>query len=119
MATSYGSAGLFFKLQGNLFIKDYGTRVVRDAVKKTMDEGVQIMQDVTPVDTGYLGSRWKSSKGSFTDYRLDVLSNDTFYGVFVDEGTRYIKPRNFVRRGGELIEDKFLTNLESGINKLK
>jgi hypothetical protein len=119
MATSYGSAGLFFKLQGNLFIKDYGTRVVRNAVKETVSKGVDIMQTVTPIDTGYLKSRWKGSAGSFTDYRLDVITNDTFYGVFVDEGTRYIKPRNFVKRGGELIEDLFLENLEKGIAKLR
>lgn len=119
MATSYGSAGLFVKLEGNLFIKDYGTKVVRDAVKKTSRQAVSILQSVTPVDSGYLRSRWKASINSFTDYRLDTVTNDTFYGVFVDEGTRFQRAQHFTDKGKKLIEDDFLNNLEVAVDKLK
>lgn len=113
------NTGLYFKLQGNLFIPDYPRTQVRNAVKATMRSAVPIMKAVTPVDTGYLRSQWKAALNTFTDYRLDVISNTTPYGVFVDEGTRYIKARNFVAKGAKQIEDEFLNNLEAAINKLK
>ncbi|NJN88964.1 MAG: HK97 gp10 family phage protein [Leptolyngbyaceae cyanobacterium SL_5_14] len=113
------NVGLFFKLEGNLFIQDYPRTQVRNAVKESMRSAKSIMQSVTPVDTGYLRSQWRTSLNEFTDYRLDILSNNTPYGIYVDEGTRYIKARNFTKRGAEMIEDLFLDNLEKGINKLK
>lgn len=118
MATSYGSAGLFVKVEGNLFIPDYGTRVVRNAVKQTLRESKEIARRLTPKDTEYLSKQWKTSN-NFTDYRQDVLSNDTYYGVFVDEGTRFIAAQHFTQRIKEETETLFLTNLESALDKLK
>jgi len=117
--STYGNAGLYFKLLGNLFIPDYPRTQVRNAVKQTMREAVPILQKYTPVDTGHLRSQWRASLNSFTDYRIDVATNSVYYGVFVDEGTRYIKARNFVAKGTREIEGRFLDNLQAAIDKLK
>jgi Bacteriophage HK97-gp10, putative tail-component len=112
------SAGLFFKLNGSIFIKDYGTRVVRNAVKKSIDYGLKVIKENTPVDTGNLQRNWRAGKNSFTDYRQDVLTNTVFYGIYVDEGTRYISPRRFVKRSADQIETYFLDTLQAEINRL-
>jgi hypothetical protein len=111
--------GLFVKLEGNIFIKDYSRQIVKRAVVETTKSGVEILRQNTPKDTGYASTQWRNSSSSFTDYHTDRLYNTTDYLVFVDEGTRYIQARHFVAKSQYEIEDLFLSNLERGLSRLK
>lgn len=46
------------------------------------------VKKLTPVKTGRLKAGWRRDK--------NVVSNDVEYLEYVDQGTRYIKPRRFI-----------------------
>ena len=52
------------------------------------EDFLQEVKKLTPVKTGRLKAGWKRDK--------NIVSNDVPYLQYVDQGTRYIKPRRLI-----------------------
>jgi len=76
---------------------------IEQAVRQTAQEIIDDTKRHTPVRTGALKAAWRLQKrgsGKFTRYQI---SNSKKYASFIEDGTRYIRPRrmlaNAIARG--------------------
>jgi len=69
--------------------------------------GRGIIAEKTPVDTGRAQQSWYVARS--------VISNDTPYINFLEEGTRFMSPFGMVTKSEQAIEDKFYQVAQSQI----
>lgn len=69
--------------------------------KKWSEKQFNKMKTLTPVDTGRLKKSLKL-KMKQEEKKWSTTIEMIYYGIFVDEGTRYIEPRHFTKPITEL-----------------
>ena len=62
------------------------------------EDFLQEVKKLTPVKTGRLRDGWKREK--------NIVTNDVPYLQYVDQGTRYIKPRRFIEAAFQRVISK-------------
>lgn len=90
------------------------TRELNKAIHKTV---LQISRDSrinTPIDTGRLRA---STYERFANLRGEV-GTDTNYDMFVHEGTRYMRPRPYLRRSVEKNQAEVNKNFTSAVQNV-
>ena len=99
------------RLSGKLFEGTPSAAVI-SAARRTRLETLRTAKQLTPVDTGLLRGKWRSSvKPSLRGVSLE-LANNTEYAGFVEFGTRHMSARLMGTRAMEQVSDVFRRNLE-------
>lgn len=91
------------------------SEAISEAQKNVETEAVEELESYTPIDTGRLISNWKV-RGN--DLAINI-SNETPYAKFINSGTRYIKPRNMVKKSTPKIIDLYEKEILKQIDKIK
>lgn len=86
-------------------------RVLQGVIEKAAFETERLSKTEAPVDTGRLRSSISTDIGNL---RAQIAPH-VDYAIFVHEGTKFMKPRPFMKRGWELAE----TRLFGSLNILK
>jgi hypothetical protein len=75
------------------FVNDvkFGLKNLTDA---SANDGLNIVKGKTPVRTGHLRDSWKIIDG----FNGPTISNDVYYGIFVEDGTEKMHGHFMVRR---------------------
>jgi HK97 gp10 family phage protein len=77
----------------------------------------------SPVDTGRLRSSIATSLGAQDKGLTSIVSTNVFYAVFVHEGTKYMKKRQFMKKAVEENRDEiskiFQEQVTKGLEKVK
>jgi HK97 gp10 family phage protein len=97
MGLSWGNSFIRFDNLTKETVKD----LKKDIQNIVTDTGTHVKRKArlyTPVDTGLLRSSWKKKSSGSGFKRKVVISNDVFYGVFVEFGTIRMAPRRMLKR---------------------
>jgi HK97 gp10 family phage protein len=90
------------------------TRELNKAIKTSVIEISRDSRSNTPVDTGRLRS---STYELFTNLKGELGTN-VAYDIFVHEGTRYMRPRPYLRKAVEKNEERVQTNFEKAVQNV-
>lgn len=71
-------------------------QIAEDDVNAKIDYAVRLLRNLTPVDTGYARSRWKSTKYVFRPG--GEITNDADYIVYLNQGSSKQAPAYFIER---------------------
>lgn len=91
---------------------------IRDSIEKSNRVMIREVKRVTPVDTGRLKRGWRSRRLHRTNKGLGEVSNKVPYGIFVNDGTRFIKPRRFVEKSINRANPKITVIMRKELDKV-
>lgn len=72
----------------------------RRNVRRALESGANLARELTPVRTGEMKRGWRVSGHS--------LRNDVRHAAFIDQGTRFIRPRRISVQAARRIEDELV-----------
>lgn len=87
--------------------------VIYPAIGEALDMGYVYARHITPVQTGDLRAGW------FKDYAQGAIINEVPYALFVDEGTRFMAPRDMSGKTTAKLHDLVVEAVLSRMNFVK
>ena len=85
------------QFSGKVFENGVLLPAIQSTIDKTTIYGANLIASRTPVRTGMLRDSWMPSQNN--------ILNNVSYGIFIEDGTRFIKPRRMVFNSLDQIEE--------------
>lgn len=101
-------------VEGRLLTLDPQRDILKPALDSAAEAGLNYAKALTPVDTGFARSQWYIAKFN----NANTLMNETSYLPFIDEGTRFIRPRRITPQVNAFMEERLKTEIEKQLREI-
>lgn len=102
---------------GNAFKSVAVSSFVSYEINELANKVVSFGKQLSPVDTGLMRSRINQTGFATAQSLKALVEVGVNYGIFVHEGTRYMRARPFMETGANLASKNFAGNISSRLEK--